>query len=257
MADQPRAEFLGLDFDRFDQEAAVEHIVTLMTEPRFSYVVTPNVDHIVQLSRQSGVGELQSAYRQAALCLCDSRILQGLAKYSKVDLPLVTGSDLTVRLLRDKRMATARIAVIGGDDELLDSVAQQLPRATFLHHVPPMGVRRNLAAQEAIAAFVESAHCGLALFAIGAPQSELICNLILRRGRATGVALCIGASLEFMIGAKQRAPAWMQRIGAEWLFRLLSEPRRLWRRYLWEGPRIFRLWWRWHRAMPRDRKVRL
>jgi exopolysaccharide biosynthesis WecB/TagA/CpsF family protein len=167
----------------------------------------------------------------------------------------VTGSDLTVRLLRDPRMEEGRIAVVGGDSELLAAVAQQIPRATLLHHVPPMGVRRNVAAQEVIAEFVESSQSGLTLFAIGAPQSEVICNLILRRGQANGVALCIGASLEFMIGAKQRAPTWMQRMGAEWLFRLLSEPRRLWRRYLVEGPRIFRLWWCWHNARPHARKA--
>jgi N-acetylglucosaminyldiphosphoundecaprenol N-acetyl-beta-D-mannosaminyltransferase len=57
------------------------------------------------------------------------------------------------------------------------------------------------------------------------------------------VGLCIGASVEFLSGAKRRAPRWMQRAGLEWLYRLLSEPRRLWRRYLVKGPRVFKLWW--------------
>ena len=81
--------------------------------------------------------------------------------------------------------------------------------------------------------------------AIGAPQSELICALIRQRGEATGVGLCIGASLEFLTGAKRRAPRWMQKAGLEWLFRLANEPGRLWRRYLLEGPAIFWIWWRW------------
>jgi UDP-N-acetyl-D-mannosaminuronic acid transferase (WecB/TagA/CpsF family) len=72
-----------------------------------------------------------------------------------------------------------------------------------------------------------------------------LCGEIQLKG-ATGVGLCIGASLEFLTGAKRRAPLWLQRLGLEWLFRLLTEPRRLWRRYLVEGPRIFVLWWRWH-----------
>jgi N-acetylglucosaminyldiphosphoundecaprenol N-acetyl-beta-D-mannosaminyltransferase len=60
-----------------------------------------------------------------------------------------------------------------------------------------------------------------------------------------GVALCIGASIEFLLGRKTRAPRWMQMAGMEWIFRLLSEPRRLWRRYLFNGPRILSIVTRW------------
>ena len=62
-----------------------------------------------------------------------------------------------------------------------------------------------------------------------------------------GVGLCIGASIEFLSGAKRRAPLWVRRLRIEWAFRLASEPRRLWRRYLIEGPRIFAIWRDWKR----------
>ena len=91
----------------------------------------------------------------------------------------------------------------------------------------------------------------LFFFAIGAPQSELVCALAVERGKARGVGLCIGASLEFLTGAKSRAPLWMQRAGLDWLFRLASEPARLWRRYLVEGPQIFLIWWRWRLSSSR------
>lgn len=112
---------------------------------------------------------------------------------------------------------------------------------------PPMGVRDSAGAQIEIAKFVEEARADIVLLAIGAPQSEMVALTIASRGRARGVALCIGASVEFLSGQKRRAPAWMQRAGLEWLFRLVSEPGRLWRRYLVEGPRIFAIWWR-HRG---------
>jgi len=107
-----------------------------------------------------------------------------------------------------------------------------------------MGVRDNPEAQEQIIEFVQRTGADLMLFAIGSPQSELLCHEIRRRGSARGVALCIGASLEFVSGAKKRAPPWMQRAGLEWFFRLVCEPRRLWRRYLVQGPAIFPLWGR-------------
>lgn len=62
---------------------------------------------------------------------------------------------------------------------------------------------------------------------------------------AKGTALCIGASLEFLTGQLKRAPRLAQKLYLEWAHRLLSEPRRMWRRYLIEGPKIFLLAYRW------------
>ena len=61
------------------------------------------------------------------------------------------------------------------------------------------------------------------------------------RAVARGLALCVGASINFLTGLERRAPVWMQHLSLEWLFRLLQDPRRLARRYLVRGPRIFAL----------------
>ncbi len=61
------------------------------------------------------------------------------------------------------------------------------------------------------------------------------------RGQARGLALCVGASINFLTGDERRAPGWMQRLGIEWLYRLLQDPRRLAARYLLRGPRVFGL----------------
>ncbi len=69
----------------------------------------------------------------------------------------------------------------------------------------------------------------------------MLAAAIARTGRATGTGLCIGASLEFLAGARPRAPVWMQHAGLEWLFRLTTDPRRLARRYLLDCPAILTL----------------
>jgi exopolysaccharide biosynthesis WecB/TagA/CpsF family protein len=74
---------------------------------------------------------------------------------------------------------------------------------------------------------------------VGSPQQELVARALQERGRARGLALCVGASLDFIGGIEQRAPLWMQRASLEWLYRLLQNPRRLAGRYLVRGPRIF------------------
>jgi N-acetylglucosaminyldiphosphoundecaprenol N-acetyl-beta-D-mannosaminyltransferase len=58
------------------------------------------------------------------------------------------------------------------------------------------------------------------------------------------VLVGIGAAFDFIAGTKPEAPAWMQRAGLEWLFRLASEPRRLWRRYVFNNPGYLLLWGR-------------
>lgn len=249
-----KARFLGLGFDTSGPAVAAGVILQKCRGEAFAYVVTPNVDHIVKLHRTGPEDILWTAYHEADLCLCDSRILQVLAHRSGIDLPLVTGSDLTFGLLEQAADGTGlSVAVIGGDGALARSLARRYPGYQWFHHIPPMGVLADPAAQDDIVGFVERTKADLVFFAIGAPQSELLCHRIALAGNARGVALCTGASLEFVTGAKRRAPVFLQRLKLEWLFRLLSEPTRLWRRYLVEGPAIFGIWYRWHRQQPPSR----
>jgi exopolysaccharide biosynthesis WecB/TagA/CpsF family protein len=77
--------------------------------------------------------------------------------------------------------------------------------------------------------------------AVGAPQQEVLAQALKARGVARGLALCIGASVNFLTGIERRAPRWMQQMGMEWAFRLLQDPGRLAKRYLVRGPRVFSL----------------
>ena len=110
------------------------------------------------------------------------------------------------------------------------------------HHSPPMGFIRDPQAVEQTLRFVE-AHSPFrfCFLAVGSPQQELLAQEIKQRGVARGLALCIGASINFLTGAERRAPRWIQLANLEWLYRLLQNPGRLARRYLVRGPRIFYL----------------
>lgn len=238
------AHFLGVRFDNVSLQSALDTIARLSKDNKFEYVVTPNVDHLVRLHSDEVNPLLKHAYAQATLCLCDSRILQLMSRLSPTPLGVLPGSDLTARLLELDLGRHPRIAVIGGDATLLFSLQHKYPASRWEQHVPPMGLMTNQFAQEQVVQYVENSRASLYLFAIGSPQSELLCFQIKSRGKAAGVGLCIGASLEFLTGAKSRAPLWMQRCSLEWLYRLLSEPRRLSRRYLLDGPRIISIWWR-------------
>jgi len=74
---------------------------------------------------------------------------------------------------------------------------------------------------------------------LGCPKQEIW--MAEHRGLVNAVMLGVGAAFDFHAGVKAQAPAWMQKVGLEWLFRLFTEPRRLWKRYLYHNPRFILL----------------
>jgi N-acetylglucosaminyldiphosphoundecaprenol N-acetyl-beta-D-mannosaminyltransferase len=241
--------FLGLDFANLDLGSALTHTVNLSQKSDFTFIVTPNVDHVVKLNNNPPTAltlAYRSAYDAADLRLCDSRILARLARVMGVYIPVVTGSDLTAALFQRILCEADQVAIIGGRSDTVARLVQLFPKPNFIQHLPPMDIVNNPEAIKEIVGFVGHTQAHYTLFAIGSPQSEIIAAECKRSGGARGVALCIGASIDFLVGDQQRAPHWVQRIGFEWAYRLASQPRRLWRRYLIEGPRIFWITARWH-----------
>ena len=240
----PRARFLDIAFDGGSYEQVANELERLSQQESFSFIVTPNVDHVLMLRPRAQTPATQTfrqAYNAAAMQLCDSRILQRLARRHGVRLDVVTGSDLTAYLFQKGNLDGRKVAIIGGDADMVPQLHERFPAVQIVQHQPPMGVLKNTRAVDDIIAFIEQERAHYVLLAIGAPQSEIVAHKCLLAGKSVGVGLCIGASIEFLLDRKRRAPRWMQRLGLEWAFRLISEPGRLWRRYLVTGPRIFML----------------
>lgn len=207
---------------------------------RFGYVVTPNVDHFVRLHEDAG---LREAYAEADYVLLDSRVLAKLLELSRgMKVSVTTGSDLTAALFGSVIAPRDRIVVIGGSAQLAQGLARRHGLLELHHHAPPMGFLDDPAALEACLEFIEGhSPFRFCFLAVGSPRQEIVARTLRLRGRARGLALCIGAALEFLGGERERAPLWMQRSSLEWLHRLLQDPARLAHRYLVRGPRVFGL----------------
>jgi exopolysaccharide biosynthesis WecB/TagA/CpsF family protein len=247
-----RAEFLGLRFDLLSMQQVVDNLAGTTDRSPFKYVVTPNVDHVVRLHENADDGSrIRAAYDGANLTLCDSRILRLLARLRGITLPVITGSDLTAHVFDELIKPKDRIGIVGGDAELLGRLKSRFRAVEFVQHVPPMGLRRDAAARRKAAQFIADSRARFTFIAVGSPQQELIAGEAKNVPGAVGTGLCIGASLEFLAGLNRRAPAAIQRFGLEWAYRLLTDPVRLWRRYLLEGPRVFALTRRWSNSLAR------
>lgn len=233
-----RLHFLGVPFDRIAFDDVVKLIADTRDESRFRYIVTPNVDHIVRIASQR---ELTIYYENAWLTLCDSKPAAMLARAVPLVLPRVTGADLTSCLFGLVIRDGDRITLIAPNQDVVEQMRIKYPRLQIRAHVPPYGILDNPVELQRCVDFVVQEKADFVFLAIGSPQSEKIAYEISRDERATGICLCIGAALEFMTGMKKRAPRWMSRAGLEWLHRLASDPKRLWRRYLFSVLPLVRL----------------
>jgi exopolysaccharide biosynthesis WecB/TagA/CpsF family protein len=242
--------FLNSAFDRISFDTALERIAFRDAKQPFAFVVTPNVDHLVRLRRDPVFAPL---YAQAWLTVCDSRILELIASMSGEHIDVTAGSDLTETLFETMIDRDETVVVIGGDTSVMDGVKRRYGLTDLRWHTPPMGLRDNPEAIADCARFVAENPARFVFLCVGSPQQEMIAEACIDRGDCTGVGLCVGASLDFLSGKARRAPVWMRKARLEWLHRLGEAPRRMWRRYLMDGPKIVFLWWEWRRARARLR----
>lgn len=227
---------LGMAFADLGPQGAAAAIAARPDGAPFGYVVTPNADHLVRLSRDPALAEI---YRQAWLRLLDSRVVAAMARGCGMLTPRVaTGSDLTALLLARHIHPGEQITIVGLAPAWLAQLVARYRLAPPFHHNPPMAFDADAAAFRTAVEFIVTHPARLIFLAVGSPRQERLAAAVAATGRATGTALCIGASLLFLAGAERRAPGWMQRDGLEWAYRLAQDPRRLAGRYLLDSPRI-------------------
>jgi len=236
-------EFLGLPFCLLTQAEVIEAITARCAAP-YRYVVTPNAYHVVAAHDEPT--RLLPLYQAAWLSLCDSRIVRILARLDGRALPLVTGSDLVAALLarlnaHDRPDAPRRILVVGPPRSAELALRAAYPRVMFDVMPAPAALAHNAELRLAVARACMNRTWDIALLCIGCPAQEMVARQLAELGCKSGVALCVGASVDFLTGTRARAPRWLQRLSLEWAFRLAQEPGRLWRRYLVESPKILRI----------------
>jgi N-acetylglucosaminyldiphosphoundecaprenol N-acetyl-beta-D-mannosaminyltransferase len=244
----------ALEIDPVTRDGALAAIAGLVAAGRGGLVVTPNVDHVVIAERQP---EFRDAYAGAALSLADGMPLLWAARLLGQPLPeKVSGSDLVLPLAELAAARRWRVFLLGAGPGVAEEAARRL-RSRFGLDVVGTGsprIRLDGAPDDTAAALaqVRAARPDLLLLAFGAPKQAIWAHRH-RAALGAAVAVGVGASLDFIAGTARRSPRWMSQAGLEWLFRLASEPRRLWRRYLVDDPRFAGIVWRTWRARRRAR----
>ncbi len=220
--------------DHVSMDDAVDYIEMLVGNGDFSYTVTPNVDHLIKLRRDP---EFRAAYAAADLSVPDGVPLLWASRLLGTPLPeRVNGTDLFVRVCAMAARNDYSVYLVGGAPGTAEAASRVLREQhdglrIAGYACPPMGFHRRSATNDPVVESVAASGADILFVALGAPKQE---KWIHAHGSRTGVshAIGIGGSFSLITGHIRRAPLWAQRYGLEWAWRLVHEPKRLWRRYL-------------------------
>jgi N-acetylglucosaminyldiphosphoundecaprenol N-acetyl-beta-D-mannosaminyltransferase len=247
-----RAHLFGIEIDLYSMHETVSLIQEwlLHSESSCKFVVTPNVDHIVKV--QTDVG-LRAAYKQAALVVTDGKPVVWAASLLDVNIPgTVPGSDLVPALFDAAEAAKTELTVflLGAMPGVADRAKANIHAKWSMVKVvgtlsPDFGFDKSTSDSKSICEIVSASGAQLLVLGLGAPKQELWVTQYAPQ-ISVKVALCVGATIDFLAGEKARAPMWMRKLGVEWLHRMLTEPKRLAKRYLVDAvvfPRlVFKEW---------------
>ena len=256
-------DLFGIQIDAVNMSQAVERVrdwIETADEDRCKYVVTPNVDHTVLLQEHEG---LRQAYQDAELILADGHPIVWASRLLRQPLPeRVPGSELVPKLFdsfnqeRKSENRKLRVFLLGAAKGVAARAAQNMKQQwpdveTVGVYSPPLGFEHDPEETTYILGRIALTNPDLVVVGLGAPKQEVWVHQHQHEIPAKA-ALCVGATIDFLAGEKKRAPVWMQRTGIEWLHRMLSEPKRLVKRYAkdaWIFPQL--VWQQWNRSSPK------
>ena len=154
----------------------------------------------------------------------------------------VYGPDLTLSVCQAAAEAGIPVGLYGGTPEVLDALQKnyrgRFPQLQIAYAYSPPFRPLTREEDEAVVQAINASGARILFVGLGCPKQEQW--VAGHRDRVQAVMLAVGAAFDFHSGRVRQAPRWMQRSGLEWLFRLLMDPRRLWRRYFRNNPRF--LW---------------
>lgn len=234
-------QLFGITIDQLNFGEAVDRVFELIDQSpkKCHYVVTPNTDHIVKLNED---GLFRAAYSKASLILADGRPLVAVSKLLGKPLPsVIPGSDLVPGIFSGAVAKKREITVflLGAGPGVADTAARKIAEQWGSHvkvvgtHSPDFGFEKSQAACQGIIQMINATTPDVLVLGLGAPKQELWIHEHHQHIKA-GVALCVGATIDFLAGEKKRAPKWIQACSMEWAYRVYQEPRRLAKRYAYD-----------------------
>lgn len=223
---------LGVPIDAVTWDEAISRIRFWADNKESRYVCITNVHSVVTATQDTAFGEV---VRQADMATPDGApVAWMLRRLGSSDQARINGPDLMWKYCEQASSKRESIFLYGGTPETLEKLkVVLLDRFPSLDiagaYSPPFRVLSD-AEDSDVVDMINASGAGTVWVSLGCPKQEKW--MASHRGRISAVMIGVGAAFDYHAGTIKRAPVWMQRNGLEWLHRLVSEPKRLWRRYL-------------------------
>lgn len=232
---------LGVRVDAVTYESATAQIIKWAREGESRYVCATSVHGIIESSQDS---HFKSVLNRADMTTPDGMpLVFGLRRLGIPGASRVYGPNLTLEVCRSAAENGVSVALYGGTEKSLQDFIEFLrssfPEISIAAAIAPPFRALTDAEDAAYVRELNTSGAGIVLVGIGCPKQEKW--MAAHRNRLQSVMLGVGAAFDFHAGRVPQAPGWMQRAGLEWFFRLVSEPKRLWRRYAHIVPRFIGL----------------
>jgi len=234
----PSRQILGMRVDASHYDECVEQIMGLAADRSGSGVCVATVHMVMEAFDDP---EYRRMVNSAELVTSDGVPLVWCLKLLGLDrAERVYGPTLTPRVCERAAAGGVRVGFYGGTAEVLEAMQHHLrsdhPELQIVFASAPPFRPLSSDEDEAVVSAIEDAGVEILFVGLGCPKQERW--IAEHRDRLSCVSVGVGAAFDFIAGTKSQAPSWMQARGLEWLYRLVSEPRRLWRRYLYNNPRF-------------------
>jgi N-acetylglucosaminyldiphosphoundecaprenol N-acetyl-beta-D-mannosaminyltransferase len=225
-----RIRLTGCPVDRLSFEETVKELCRRIEAGVRTHVIFINAAKVVRYTKSE---QFRTIVNRADLLLADGVPIVWASRLLRCPLPgRVNGTDLMEHMVAVAAERRYRLFFLGASQDVILRVVSEFRRRH--PNLQIAGFRNGYfcdGEQEAIIQEINSSGADLLLVGMSTPQKELWVDQNLDRLRVA-VAQGVGGSFDVVAGVVSRAPRWMQRNGLEWLYRLLQEPQRLWRRYL-------------------------
>lgn len=245
-----RMKFMNSYIDNCTKKEAIKYIEKCIQERKIGHVITPNVDQIVRMERD---GYFKRICESAELLLADGTPLLWIAKWYGTPIKeKICGSDLVPELCGIAAQKGYRVFLLGAAEGVAAKAATNLQKKYPGLNVagtysPPFGFEKSQDELNHINNMLIDSKADMLFVGMGVPKQDVFIYENMNKYRIP-MSFSIGATIDFEAGVQQRAPRWINKIGMEWLYRLVSNPKRMFRRYLIDDLRIFKLAWKYRKV---------
>ena len=242
-----RMRFMNSYIDNVTKEEAIAHIEECINTRKIGHVITPNVDQVIRIESDKYFKEI---YENAELLLADGTPLVWISRwYKKPIKEKICGSDLVPDLCKLAAQKGYLIFLLGSAEGVAAKAAENLKKNNPGLRVagvysPPYGFEKDKNEIDKINEMLFNSKADMLFVGMGVPKQDIFIYENMNKYQIP-MSFSIGATIDFEAGIQKRAPKWVNHIGMEGLYRLAHDPKRMFKRYIIDDMKIFKLAWRY------------